>query len=76
MLDNLIAIFKDRARLSEDYYDENYPEGNRISNANETDNQSWEIGFYAGIQFAIDELYSEISRQETQTLMTGGNDVN
>ena len=48
MLDNLIAIFKDRARLSEDYYDENYPEGNRISNANETDNQSWEIGFYAG----------------------------
>ena len=40
---------------SEKYYEETY-DGNiaRISGAEPMDNQSWEIGFYEGLQHAID----------------------
>lgn len=71
MLDNLLSILKERVDVSERYWEDTYPNDIGISVAQENDNQSWELGFYAGIQFAINELHSEISRQETEKLMTG-----
>tara|TARA_R100000995_G_C3358922_1_gene66455 strand:+ start:226 stop:414 length:189 start_codon:yes stop_codon:yes gene_type:complete len=55
-MDELIKLFEKRQNDSEKYWEEQYPEQKSISNAEETDNESWEIGFYAGLQFAIDTI--------------------
>jgi len=67
---NVHHILRDRARASEDYYEEYY-EGKEIHNADETDNQSWEIGFYAGIQFGLEEISNQIERIRTEQIMLG-----
>jgi hypothetical protein len=55
-MDKLLETLKDRQQHSEGYWAENYPNNKDISNAEETDNESWEIGFYAGLQFALDKI--------------------
>ena len=61
-MEELIKLFEERQNDSEKYWKEQYPEKKPISNAIElswsegTDNESWEIGFYAGLQFAIDTM--------------------
>ena len=55
-MEELIKLLTERQNESEKYWEEQYPEQKSISNAEETDNQSWEIGFYAGLQFAIDTM--------------------
>ena len=55
-MEELIKLLEDRQKDSEKYWEEQYPEYIPISNAKETDNESWEIGFYAGLQFAIDTI--------------------
>jgi len=50
--------------VSEKFYKETYDAPNnikRISGAEPMDNQSWEIGFYEGLQYAIDILKEEKS---------------
>ena len=41
-------------------------------NADETDNQSWEIGYYAGITFALNTINQELERQRVESEMVGG----
>ncbi len=55
-MEELIKLLTERQNESEKYWEEQYPEQKSISNAEETDNESWEIGFYAGLQFAIDTM--------------------
>ncbi len=55
-MDKLLKALEDRQEYSMEYWEETYPENKPISNAEETDNESWEIGFYAGLQYAIDRL--------------------
>jgi len=55
-MEELIKLFEERQNDSEKYWKGQYPEQKTISNAEETDNESWEIGFYAGLQFAIDTM--------------------
>ena len=55
-MEELIKLFEERQNDSEKYWKEQYPKQKTISNAEETDNESWEIGFYAGLQFAIDTM--------------------
>ena len=55
-MEELIKLLEQRQNHSEKYWEEQYPEQKSISNAEETDNESWEIGFYAGVQFAIDTI--------------------
>ena len=55
-MEELIKLFEESQNDSEKYWKEQYPEQKTISNAEETDNESWEIGFYAGLQFAIDTM--------------------
>lgn len=55
-MEKLIKLLEQRQNDSEKYWKEQYPEQKSISNAQETDNESWEIGFYAGLQFAIDTI--------------------
>lgn len=74
MLENVIRLLEDRLDYSAKYYDEYYPEGNRIANADETDNQSWEIGFYAGITFALTQINQELERKRVESEMVGNND--
>ena len=54
----IIERLKIRQRQSEDFYLERYDAPNNdiriISGAEPMDNQSWEIGFYEGLQYAID----------------------
>ena len=54
----IIEKLKIRQRQSEDFYLETYDapanDIGRISGALPMDNQSWEIGFYEGLQYAID----------------------
>jgi len=71
MVENIIRLLEDRLDYSAKYYDEYYPEGNRIDNADETDNQSWEIGYYAGITFALKTINQELERQRVELEMTG-----
>ena len=52
----LLKALRDRQAYSWEYWEETYPENKDISNAEESDNESWEIGFYAGLQYAIDRL--------------------
>ena len=72
MVENIIRLLEDRLDYSIKYYDEYYPQGNRIDNADETDNQSFEIGFYAGVTFAINTINQELERQRVELEMTGG----
>lgn len=74
MLENVIRLLEDRLDYSAKYYDEYYPEGNRLHNAEETDNQSWEIGFYAGITFALTQINQELERKRVEQEMVGNND--
>ena len=55
-MEELIKLLTERQNESEKYWEEQYPEQKSISNAEETNNESWEIGFYAGLQFAIDTM--------------------
>ena len=55
-MEELIKLLEQRQNDSEKYWEEHYPEQKSISNAEETDNLSWEIGFYAGLQFALDTI--------------------
>ncbi len=53
----IIERLKIRQRQSEDFYLETYDAPKyigKISGAEPMDNQSWEIGFYEGLQYAID----------------------
>ena len=62
-MQDLIKLLEDRQNDSEKYWQEQYPEQKSISNAQETDNESWEIGFYAGMQYAINiitEIHTNI----------------
>lgn len=44
-----------RQVVSEKYYEETYDASiKKVSGAEPMDNQSWEIGFYEGLQYAID----------------------
>ena len=66
-MEELIKLLEDRQNDSEKYWEEQYPEQKSISNAEETDNESWEIGFYAGLQFATDtirEIHTNIQEEE------------
>ena len=72
MVENIIRLLEDRLDYSAKYYDEYYPQGNRIHNADETDNQSWEIGYYAGITFALNTINQELERQRVESEMVGG----
>ena len=55
-MEELIKLLEDRQKISEEYWEEQYHDEGFISNAQETDNKSWEIGFYSGVQFAIDTI--------------------
>ena len=55
-MEELIKLLEDRQKDSEKYWEEHYHDEGFIFNAQETDNQSWEIGFYLGVQFAIDTI--------------------
>lgn len=55
-MEELIKLLEKRQTNSEQYWKETYPNNKAIFNAEETDNESWEIGFYAGLQFAIDTI--------------------
>ena len=58
ILEQLLA----RQVVSEKYYEETYDVPNdikRISGGEAMDNQSWEIGFYEGLQYAIDVAREE-----------------
>tara|TARA_X000000368_G_scaffold398927_1_gene369427 strand:- start:9 stop:200 length:192 start_codon:yes stop_codon:yes gene_type:complete len=62
MKDKLLKILYDRQKKSEEFWEEKYPDKNhikKISGAEPMDNQSWEIGFYEGLQYAIDILERE-----------------
>ncbi len=72
LVENILRLLEDRLDYSIKYYDEYYPQGNRIDNADETDNQSFEIGFYAGVTFAINTINQELERQRVELEMTGG----
>ena len=55
-MDKLLEALKERQQHSEGYWAETYLDDKDISNAEETDNASWEIGFYAGLQFSLDKI--------------------
>tara|TARA_R100000773_G_C4164681_1_gene80970 strand:- start:400 stop:588 length:189 start_codon:yes stop_codon:yes gene_type:complete len=55
-MEELLKLLEQRQNDSEKYWEEQYPNQKSISNAEETDNESWEIGFYAGVQFAKDTI--------------------
>lgn len=65
-MDNLIKLLEERQQVSEKYWEETYPDDTPIHNAEETDNQSWEIGFWWGIQYALDQLNQEIARDNAE----------
>ena len=55
-MEELIKLLEDRQNDSEKYWEKQYPEQKSISNAQETDNESWEIGFYEGLQYTINTI--------------------
>ena len=74
MIENIIRLLEDRLDYSVKYFDEYYPEGNRLHNSEATDNSSWEIGFYAGITHALEQINQELERQRVESEMVGNND--
>ena len=38
------------------------------------DNPSWEIGFYAGITHALEQINQELERKRVESEMVGNND--
>ncbi len=48
-MNQVIEALHDRQQHSEKYWEENYPDNKFISNAMETDNESWEIRFLCRI---------------------------
>lgn len=57
--EKIIKQLQNRQILSEKFYKLTYnPPNNikKISGAEPMDNQSWEIGFYEGLQYAIDKF--------------------
>ena len=67
-MEELIKLLEDRQKISEEYWEEQYHDEGFISNAQETDNKSWEIGFYEGLQYALDQLNQEIAREHAEKL--------
>ena len=59
-MDKLLEELQDRLNHSEGYWSETYPDNKPIFNAEETDNESYEIGLYAGIQLAIDKIQEHL----------------
>ena len=65
-MDNLIKLLEDRQKDSEKYWEETYPDMRpiyNISGAEPMDNMSWEIGFYEGLQYALDQAHRELARE-------------
>ena len=65
-MDKLLEELQDRLNHSEEYSYETYPDNKHISNAEETDNESFEIGWYAGLQFAIDKIQKHLIQEEEE----------
>lgn len=65
-MQDFIKFLEQRQKVSEAYWEETYPDDRPIHNAEETDNQSWEIGFWWGIQYALDHLNLEIARESAE----------
>ena len=68
-MDNLIKLLEERQQVSEKYWEETYPDMkpiHNISGAEPMDNMSWEIGFYEGLQYALDQLNQEIAREHAE----------
>lgn len=75
MLENIIRLLEDRLDYSVKYFDEYYPEGNRLDNSEATDSASWEIGFYEGITYALNTINQELERKRVEQQMVGNKDV-
>jgi len=59
---DVILYLKERQVHSERYWMETYPDMRHIYNisgAEPMDNMSWELGFYEGLQYALDKLTEE-----------------
>ena len=59
---DVILYLKERQIYSEKYWEETYPDMRpiyNISGAEPMDNMSWELGFYEGLQYALDKLTEE-----------------
>jgi hypothetical protein len=59
---DVILYLKERQIESERYWEETYPDMRpiyNISGAEPMDNMSWELGFYEGLQYALDQLTEE-----------------
>ena len=70
-MDNLIKLLEDRQKDSEKYWEETYPDMRpiyNISGAEPMDNMSWEIGFYEGLQYALDQVNQEIARDRVRKM--------
>lgn len=68
-MDNLINLLEERQQVSEKYWEETYPDMKPIHNVSESepiDNMSWEVGFYEGLQYALDQLNQEIAREHAE----------
>ena len=62
---DVILYLKERQVHSEKYWEETYPDMRpiyNISGAEPMDNMSWELGFYEGLQYALDQLNQEVAR--------------
>ena len=60
----IIKQLQERQAYSFDYWKETYPTMRNIddiSGAESIDNMSWELGFYEGMQYAIDMINKETS---------------
>ena len=65
-VNNLIKFLEDRQKDSEKYWEETYSDMKpiyNISGAEPLDNMSWEIGFYEGLQYALDQAHRELARE-------------
>jgi hypothetical protein len=61
-MQNVILFLKEKQIESKKYWEKTYPDMrpiDNISGAEPTDNMSWELGFYEGLQYALDKLTEE-----------------
>ena len=68
-MDNLIKLLEERLQDSEKYWEETYPDMRPIYDIGSSypiNNMSWELGFYAGLQYALDQLNQEIAREHAE----------
>ena len=62
LMQKILKQLKERQAHSYEYWKETYPDMrpiDNISGAEPTDNMSWELGFYEGMQYAIDMINQE-----------------